>query len=62
MFSYSFNNFYNFTPFVKLMRRRHLDNTTFSVFPKRVVLKRKNNNLGPLHTMATLREEKRLDQ
>ena len=30
-------------PFVILMRRRHLDNTTFFVFPKRVILKREDN-------------------
>jgi hypothetical protein len=29
--------------FVILMRRRHLDNTTFFVFPKHVILKRENN-------------------
>jgi hypothetical protein len=29
--------------FVILMRRRHLDNTTFFMFPKRVILKRENN-------------------
>ena len=32
----------NFTPFVLLSRRRHLDNTTFLAFPKRVMLKREN--------------------
>ena len=29
-------------PFVMSMRRQHLDNTTFFVFPKRVILKREN--------------------
>jgi hypothetical protein len=28
---------------VILMRREHLDNTNFFVFPKRVILKRENN-------------------
>ena len=32
----------NYTPFVILMRRRHLDNTIFFVFLKRVILKRVN--------------------
>ena len=31
-----------FTPFVILTRRRHLDNATFIVFPKHVILKREN--------------------
>jgi hypothetical protein len=35
----------DFASFVMLMRRQHLDNTTFFfVFPKRVILKRENNN------------------
>ena len=33
----------NFTPFVILTRRRHLDNKTFFVFLKHVILKRENN-------------------
>ena len=38
-----------FTPFDILTRRRHLDNTTFFVFPKRVILKRENDsaNISP---------------
>ena len=34
--------------FVILMRRRHLDNTTFFVFPKCVILKRENNQVERL--------------
>ena len=35
----------NFTPIVILMRRRHLNNTTFFLmFPERVILKRENNS------------------
>ena len=33
-------------PFVILMRRRHLNNTTFFVFPKRVILKKENNTVN----------------
>ena len=35
-------------PPVIFMRRRHLDNTTFCVFPKHVILKRENNNYSTL--------------
>ena len=37
-----------FTPFAILMRRWYLDNTTFIVFPKRVIIKREKSirNLG----------------
>ena len=31
-------------PFVIILRGRHLDNTTFFVFPKSVTLKRENNS------------------
>ena len=33
----------NFTPFVIIMRRRQLDNTTFYLFPKLVILKGENS-------------------
>ena len=54
IFPYSLNNI-NEKTFVILMRRRHLNNTTFCVFPKRVILKRENNIVRSLLASGLLK-------
>ena len=54
MLSYSLSNTTTLHHLSYLMRRRHLDNTTFCVFPKRVTLKRETNHACELLTWIEL--------
>ena len=53
MFLYSLDSTTNFRPFVILMRRQHLDYTTFFALPKGVILKRENSSRWPLGSLVS---------